>query len=86
MKRVAIGLPRLLKRVHRLAVQRRVRFTLKARQPAPLLAITLAMGGRADVFVKASLVKSRLDKLKKVNLTSAPGAGVRVHDLEDLLG
>ena len=32
MTRVAIGLPRLLKRVHRLAVQRRVRFTLKARQ------------------------------------------------------
>jgi hypothetical protein len=44
------------------------------------------LGMWADVFVKASLVKSRLDKLKKVKLTSAPAAGVRVHGLEDLLG
>jgi hypothetical protein len=50
VKRVAIGLPRLLKRVHRLAVQRRVRFTLKARQELAALGAGLDEQDACDVL------------------------------------
>lgn len=55
---MAIGLPRLLKRVHRLAVQRRVRFTLKARQELAALGAGLDEQDACDILAGLAVADS----------------------------
>ena len=47
---MAVWFPKLLKRVHRLAVQRRVRFTLKARQELAALGAGLDEQDACDIL------------------------------------